>query len=514
MAPLQTVHLRVNDIATGKPTPCRLRVTDAAGVYYAPLGRLPRFATGINQDVGGNVQIDGFPHAYIDGACEINLPPGRLHIEINKGPEFTPLHQDVELLPGKLSLRFGLERWINLPSRGWYSGDARVHFLTPHAALLEAQAEDVHVVNLLATEMGSQTLADQASCISNILAFSGQEPALAAPGYLVAVNSFNAHPKLGSLALLNCHRPIYPLRFGDTHGPDHWTLADWCDQCHRKNGLVVWARTCHDDPASLYGETLADVILGKIDAFELGQPNASRVNRLNLWYELLNDGFHLPLVGASGKDSNGSPLGEYRTFAKLDSEKEFNYKEWIHAIRQGRTILTNGPLLFLEVDGQEPGGQVTVGQPEAPVRVQIICRGLVPWAKIQVMVNGVIAAVLLNKDRVTSLEWSLELPIDQDCWVAARCLDEEDGEYSKPGQFAHTSPVYIKFRTGTIPRSRGEGLDQKLLGELAAMQMWAREQANCETPRQRERLVNLFQQAQDELQRRLGCATASVPNPG
>src|SRR5687767_12303982 len=33
---LQTVHLRVNDAATGRPTPVRLRVTNAAGTYYAP----------------------------------------------------------------------------------------------------------------------------------------------------------------------------------------------------------------------------------------------------------------------------------------------------------------------------------------------------------------------------------------------------------------------------------------------------------------------------------------------
>ena len=39
-AKLQTVHVRVSDVATGQPTPCRVRFTDEGGVYHAPLGRL------------------------------------------------------------------------------------------------------------------------------------------------------------------------------------------------------------------------------------------------------------------------------------------------------------------------------------------------------------------------------------------------------------------------------------------------------------------------------------------
>src|SRR5207247_343650 len=90
----------------------------------------------------------------------------------------------------------------------------------------------------------------------NLLAFSGQELALEfpgplistglmsfqeTPGTLVVVNTLNTHPVLGQLALLNTHRIVFPLRFGGSAGLDDWTLADWCDQCHRKGGLVTWA---------------------------------------------------------------------------------------------------------------------------------------------------------------------------------------------------------------------------------------------------------------------------------
>ncbi|HZT78915.1 MAG TPA: hypothetical protein VFA26_01730, partial [Gemmataceae bacterium] len=173
--PLHTVHVRVTDAATGRPTPVRLRITDAEGNYYAPFGRLTEFATGPNQDVGGNLLWGTRPCAYVDGACEVNLPAGPLRVEIHKGPEYRPLHADVTLGTGQIALRFTVERWANLRAEGWFPGDARCHFLAPHAALLEAQAEDLAVVNLLVTPCEVvDPFQRVVPALPNLLAFSGQ----------------------------------------------------------------------------------------------------------------------------------------------------------------------------------------------------------------------------------------------------------------------------------------------------------------------------------------------------
>src|SRR5205085_758039 len=81
---LQTVHVRVNDAATGQPTPVRIRFTDASGCYYPPFGRLPESHIGL-VECEGSVLIDGRAYAYIDGTCEINLPPGPIRVEVHKG---------------------------------------------------------------------------------------------------------------------------------------------------------------------------------------------------------------------------------------------------------------------------------------------------------------------------------------------------------------------------------------------------------------------------------------------
>src|SRR5262249_22186423 len=149
-------------------------------------------------------------------------------------------------------------------------------------ALLEAAAEDVAVVNLLACprELHSSEQGPY-HAIPNILAFSGQGPALEWPGHLVIVNTRNYHQGLGSLVLLNCHRIVYPLLSGWDSSAGDWTLADWCDQCHRKGGMVIGEDLFAYPDRHPYGEVLADVISGRIDALQMdGIENAEADRRL------------------------------------------------------------------------------------------------------------------------------------------------------------------------------------------------------------------------------------------
>src|SRR5262249_59262512 len=102
-------------------------------------------------------------------------------------------------------------------------------------------------------------------------------------------------------------------------------------------GLVVWTRAWHENEDFPLGEPLADLILGKVDAFEIDFFEDSPFDVLSDWYVLLNCGFRVPLVGGSGKDSNGVALGRMRTYARLRSGEEFSYKNWIETVRAGRT---------------------------------------------------------------------------------------------------------------------------------------------------------------------------------
>jgi hypothetical protein len=497
---LQTVHVRVNDAATGQPTPVRVRFTDAEGNHYAPFGRLIHFSTATNQAVGGNVMIGVKPHAYIDGTCEVALPPGLLRVEIDKGPEYQPIRTEIKLSAGKLALRFEIARWIDLRSLGWYSGDTRVHFIDPHAALLEAQGEDVAVVNLLVKETEVPgPFHNTFAALPNILAFSGQQFALSAAGCGVAVNTLNSHPQLGSLGLLHCHRAVYPLSFGGPKGKEHWTLADWCDQCHRKKGLVVWTGPKETAGQMSCGEPLADLILGKVDAFEIDFWEDSPFDLLADYYTLLDAGLSVPLVGASGKQSNGTVLGIMRTYAHL--HEEFSYKAWIEAVRAGRTFITNGPLLFLTVNGQEPsaaGLEVHAGD---KVQIRVDAQSRSAFEELELVCNGeVIATARPESETLCRAVLEVEHPITHGGWLAARCrgsllvLDRPANQRI----FAHTSPCYL--RCPEAPAQPKVDAVQHLLEELDAMLQWVATKARCDTPEQRERLDAIFRTAQAALQ--------------
>jgi hypothetical protein len=503
----QTVHVRVNDAATGQPTPVRIRITGPGGEYFAPLGRLTRFATNTGVDVGGNVLLGDKAHAYMDGTCEFRLPAGALEVEIHKGPEYKPLCTALTLTPGKLALRFELERWINLREQQWYSGDTRSHFLTPHAALLEAAAEDVAVVNLLIWEcliwgeMGIQYPA-----ISNILAFTGQRPALEMPGHIVVVNTMNLHNRLGRLLLLNCHRVVYPLTCGGPDRVDNWSLADWCDQCHRKGGLVIGDAFFGHYPGHPLGEILADLILEKIDALQMEEMENPEVDAqlgqcspLQEWYELLDCGFQIPLVGGSAKDNNLGVLGSPRTYARLAPGQEFNYHNWIEAVRAGRVFVSTGPLLFFSVNGEDPGTVINLDSTAPPVRVRTEVRCLVPLLRLEIVANNAVVGSIEPTGSPASAMLETEVTLPSGGWLLARCWGEYD-DALESWVAAITSPVYVQVQ-GRSPQP-DQATVSKFVGYLDSMQNWARQEARCENDRQREHLAGIFQSAREVLLRR------------
>lgn len=449
-----TVHLRLNDAATGQPTPVRMRISSPDGTDFVPLGHFTEFPTGRNEAVGGQVQLGRERWFYTDGSCEVPLPAGvSLRIQATKGPEFTPLDETVTLGAGQLSLRFAIKRWANSATEGWVTIDSRCHFLTPHAARLEAAAEGVNVVNLLATVQPFPSLDGTAySTVPNLLAFSGQHPALQGDDCAVVVNTLNIHPVLGKVALLNSHRPVFPLSFGGEEATDDWGLCDWCDQCHRKGGLVVWVDAFEPAAQLVGGEALVAAILGKIDAIEL--TNQPRVVPLLPWvYRLWNARVLVPLVGGSGKDSNRTAVGTVRTFARVAD------CTWIEAVRVGHTFVTTGALLSLTVDG----GQVCAS-----------VRSHQPPEKLEVVADGQVIAFTEGQ--------TVEALVPESGWVTARCR-------STTGGFAHTSPVRL---TDAARDPEAVAALRKLIEQTRE---WAESHGRYTNPKRREQFLGRCDEA-------------------
>jgi hypothetical protein len=487
------IHVRVTDAATGRPTAVRIRIGGPSGEYYPPLGRPAEFPVGRNEDVGGHVYLNQKRYAYIDGGAEFPLPNGvPLAVEITKGPAYVPIRETVNLGEGQLTLRFAIRRWADGPWAQFVAADTRAHFLSPHSAQLEAAAEGLDLVNLLATVQDYPSLdGHMYRVIPNMTAFSGQ--ASAVPG--VFVNTFNVHPALGRLGLLNCHRAVYPLTFGYADETDDWSLADWGDQCHRKKGLVVWCDAYRPQAGLPGGEALVNAILGRVDAIEVdaGERTAAF---LPLWYRLLNAGVRLPLVGGSGKDGNRVALGGMRTLTPVGQVKA--YTDWVEAVRAGQTVATNGPFLRLSVDDQPFAVRVAQETPR-PVRLWAEAASVVPFERLELLANGTpIASARPTGVDIQTAALEAEHALPTGGWFAARCLGSAKSElYPHVPMFAHTSPVWVEVGGRPVP-TRPAAV-AAFVREIGAVRHWVETEGRFAIPKRKEHLLSLCDAAAGKL---------------
>jgi hypothetical protein len=74
----------------------------------------------------------------------IELPPGKYALTVERGKEYFPLSRQITIGGEAVQESFPLRRWINMPQRGWYSGDTHVHRKTEELPNL-LRAEDLNV---------------------------------------------------------------------------------------------------------------------------------------------------------------------------------------------------------------------------------------------------------------------------------------------------------------------------------------------------------------------------------
>ncbi len=486
MSPFIRIHLRVNDSATQKPTPVRMRIASADGTVFAPFGHSTDFPIGRGEAVGGQVYLGGNKYVYIDGACEILLPTGvPLDIEISKGPLYATLHQTVTLKVGQMALRFELARELELQEM--ISWDARCHFITPHDALLEAAAEDLHLVQLLIAEQRFASQDGHSYRIApNLAAFSGELHGLSENGRSVLINTFNVHPVLGSLALLNCHRPVFPLSFGGEEADD-WSLCAWADQCRRKNGIVVWCDAYRRDAGLAGGEALIAAILGKVDALEISGHDRTQP-LLPIYYRLLNSGVRMGLVGSSAKESNRTALGSMRTYT-IVREGARTLPDWEEQTRSGATFVSNGPLLDLKVNGFRPGASLTSNGPSS---IRVDATSVEPFDKLELIINGKVAI------QTDASKLEIERLLPEGGWIAARCIGTQKSALDQQSPiFAHTSPVYVEV-AGKIPFAFSSAL-HSWKDDIDQLREWIQTVGRFEQEKSRTLLLGLCNEAVETL---------------
>lgn len=442
------VRLSIVEASTGLPVAARLHIHGPHGEYLPPRGHNRKVNVGVFEDKFAEFANDLNQYAYVNGECTVDLPLGSVFVEITRGFEVQPIRRIVEIDGKTDSLTFDLDNVLRWREQGWVTSDTHVHFLSPQTAVLEAQAEGVNVVNLLASQWGE--------LFHNVSDFDGRTTLgskdLGGDGeFLVRVGTENRMQVLGHISLLGYNgKMIDPLCAGGADeaaigDPLETTTAEWAERCRQQGGLVVMPHA-----PSPQAERAADIVLGLVDAIEVMtfNPRKWQIGAFALadWYRYLNIGYQVPLVAGSDKMDAASLLGGVRTYAHLGS-REFTYQSWMGAVRGGDTFITVGPLVNMTVEGRRPGSKIQLpsGGGMVAVNWQIESVSVLP-KRVEVICNGRVVDEF-RYDQLTC-HGHASVRISESCWLAVRVRGSVAGRDTDIA--AHTSSVFIEVGESPI----------------------------------------------------------------
>lgn len=448
-----------------------MRVVASTGELAAPASALRKIGT-------------GEVFFYADGAFAVTLERGQADILLERGTEYEPLRLTVDVpARGVLDVDLALRRWVRMADEGWYAGNTHVHYDETETRALDRLRADPRVEDL-PVFIVSRLKRRELAYASNVFPIGRHD--LSEPDHLIDVGEETRHNRearaegYGHLMLINLERLVEPLSRGllvDDATPDYPPLIDACREARRQGGLAIW---CHN---GIGMEAPVAAALGALDGINLFDPYWMDPE-YEIWYMLLNCGLRLP----ASTGSDWFVCSSNRVY--VDVAGHLTYPAWLAGLREGRTFITDGPILRLTAAGHGPSNEVL--GPAADTRsldVVVEWASAVPVTAIEVVADATVVWREENAARARSgtVRTSIDASVG---WVAARAWGRTRNSYDHT-LWAHTSPVYVRDAPAPAIRATAaaaliEDIDQSL--------EWITTKARFDATSQRDRILDLFRE--------------------
>ncbi len=319
---------------------------------------------------------------------------------------------------------------------------------------------------------------------------------------------------MGHINLLGLSEVIQPISTGGLGEPKvhvNWPpLLNVLKRSREAGGL---SGVAHGGSLGRHPTAAADTILGAVDFFEIGN---AHLYATDLWYRLLNCGYHLP--PAAGTDLPNYPfrddwqpfLGGMRMYVKTDGHDDF--QSWKDAVKRGEVFVTSGPLLDFTVNGQGAGSTVRLPAGGGFVTVDAEMTSPLPLHEFQIVRSG--KALKIDDEESISGEIHerrirQRLRIDRSCWLAVRgrsvpIQSLKDSIKSREvwietDAIAHSG--IIRVLVGDQPiRTKTDA--RELIQQLRTQQQYYREAGRYADGKDRLEMLSLFDQAVQQLESR------------
>jgi hypothetical protein len=416
------------DDADGNPIPCRIHLINQEGVA---------------QRVNG--QPFWHDHFVSSGRTTTSLPPGKYRVAIERGPEYRRWNGTLDVHIADINtLKVRLDRIANLRSAGWYSGDLHVHRPVDQIEQL-MRAEDLDFAPVI-TWWNNRNLWEEQKIPAEVTRrFDGHRM------YMVMAGEDEREG--GALLYFGLKSPLdiktddrelpSPMQFvasAKMQNPDVWIDIEkpfWWD-------VPVWLASGQMSSIGIANNHMCrsqmytDEAWGKPrDANRLPAPRGNGFWTQEIYYHMLNSGLRLPPSAGSASGVLPNPVGYNRVYVHL--EEPFTREAWFRGLSRGRSFVTNGPLLLVTVDGQDPGATITLQPGESrslKLELELISQDQI--SQLEVIQNGEVAHTIQCSDELTQ-HHTFKLSVNEPGWFLVRAIADVENTF----RFASTAPWFV-----------------------------------------------------------------------
>jgi hypothetical protein len=391
-------------------------------------------------------------HFVFDGTFELNLKPGQYEFELERGPEYKVRagHFTIDR-GGETSHVFEMERFVDMKSDGWWSGDLHIHRPLEQVELL-MRAEDLHIGPVITwwnnrnlwneTGLPEQTLVkfdenrfyhvmagEDEREGGSLLYFNLKEPLPISE----AEREFPSPVKFLEMALR--HKDVHV----DVEKPFWWDAPVWLS-----TGMVdsIGLANNHMQRSGM----LATEAWGKQrDKVSYPNPHGNGRWTQDIYYKILETGLRIPPSAGSASGVLPNPVGYNRVYVHCGPT--LTWESWWEGLRAGRVVVTNGPLLRPSVNGHLPG-HVFVAEVGESVKLEaaltLAVRDKVEY--LEIIKNGNVVHEVALRDYAESGGKLPPVEFQSSGWMLIRAVTNNPDTF----RFASTGPYYVEI--GQEPR--------------------------------------------------------------
>lgn len=307
----------------------------------------------------------------------------------------------------------------------------------------------------------------------------------------------------GHVMLLDIQRLILPVSIGPgimKTGTDTVPLQRGINTARRDKATIVW---CHNN----WGlEALPNFLLGRIDALNIFDGGAHGSFK-DSFYNYLNAGVRVPF-------STGTDWFMYdfsRVYVRMNGRP--TVQTWLKGLAEGRSFISNGPLLEFHVNEGQPGDTLKLDKARA-LSIEARVVGRIDFQRLEVVRNGRVVASAQSRAVKDHFEAHLSESVacDGPGWLALRTPPppvKNDPQLQQPvpenefGRelFAHSSPVYVEVG-GKKHFDRETA--KTLLATMKANRTIIAKQGNFADAQDRARILDVHEAGIEFLAKRLG----------